>query len=146
MLLIKLVDEQIAAYWDIIRVAIQKSLPPVAHESPEKMNNILQEILLGRIQVWCVSPDPEMKQVRTLVTTTILIDGPSKTRSLLIYSLYSFTSLGPDEMDCIFEGLYKWAKANSCNRAIAYTDQDNVISMAEKYGGRAAYTMLTFDL
>lgn len=146
MLLIKLLDSQISAYWDILKFALENSLPPTADETPEKMNNILQSLLLGKLQAWVLSDDVEVQQVKMVVFTRISIDESSETSQLLLYALYSFTPLDAAGVDTMYRTLFKFAKHNKCNRAVAYSDNPNMISVAAKYGMFPTHQFLVVDL
>ncbi len=146
MYLIKLLPEQIAEHWEMLRYAISESLPPIASETPEKMNNILRHLLMGGLQCWITSEKEVPEYIRAVVTTRFATDDITQTKTLLIYSLYSFAPLSEADTDAMYKPLTQYAKANGCNRVIAYAIDDNVVGIAEKYGMVPRYQLLTLDL
>ena len=143
MLLVRLTEENVAEYWDIVRYAMRSALPPTAMDSPEKLNNILESLLLGKTQAWVVLEEPDSKQLRALLTTYIHVDEASKTRTLMLYTIHAFLPLGEDEANAVYEGVMRYAKANKCNKISTYTDDENVISILAKYGMKQQYVFLT---
>jgi len=146
MHLIRLLDEQVANNWDVIKLAIRQSLPPVAGESPEKMNNILQAILLGGVQVWATSPDVEVSQLRTLTVSYIMTDPLSGVKSFLLYSFYGFVRVTEEDMQVVFEGLSKYAKAKQCKRLAAYIQNPIMLQMVRRFGVDESWTFTTKEL
>lgn len=146
MYLIKLLEDQVAQYWEVIKYAIRQSLPPITYDSDEKLNNLLEALLLGKLQCWVVSANPEDVKTEALITTRISEDEVSRTRSLLIYTLFSFKPLSEEVVNALRDGLLRYAKANKCSRVIAYTKDANVLSIATKYGMTSSYTFLSFDI
>ena len=51
-MLVRLLAEQISEYWETIRYSIESSLPPIANESYDKMNRLLECLLNESMQCW----------------------------------------------------------------------------------------------
>lgn len=141
-MLIKLTPEQVSGGWPVIKETIEYSLAPVVGESEEKMNNILMSLLNKTMQCWVATKDNKYVAV---VTTKILYDDSSLTKSLLVYSIYAS---GTEESVWIssFETLRKYAISKGCSRIVGYTDNVNMIKLAERLGGEARYTLVSMPL
>ena len=146
MLLIRMPEAQVAQNWTVVSYALRQALPPVAGEGDDKINNILESILLGGMQVWYTSPDAEGKQIRSILFTYVLTDPLSKVKSLLCYALYSFVRMTPEDADILYEGIIKYAKGKGCVRLAAYTINENLKSIMEKYGFENYWSFVTKEL
>ena len=51
-MLVKFFPHQVAEHWEVLKVGIEESLPPTVGESRDKMNNILESILIGDLTCW----------------------------------------------------------------------------------------------
>jgi len=133
--LVKLFPDQIAERWDFIKPAIDGSLPMIADdESPDRMNNILESLLLDQTQCWISS---NKGKVNAVVTTKIAFDDTTKTSSLLLYSVYSFGETVRKDWIEAFGTLSKFAESKECSRLIAYTDNEDLIRLSERLGGQS---------
>jgi len=142
-MLVKLFPEQVAERWDFIKPAIDNSLPLLADdESPDRMNNILESLLLNQMHCW-VSYNG--KKINGVVTTKIAFDDATKTNSLLLYSAYSFGDTNKSDWIGGFETLSKFAKSIKCSKLIAYTDNEDIVRLFERLGGQST-TFLCFRL
>ncbi len=139
---------QISKIWPILQKGIMEALPPVAYGDPNRMNNILQTLLVDEAQCWVA----EKINVDTSVTrygfciTTITEDKCSGVRNLLIYVLYGFTAVPKDEWLNGFATLSAFAKAHGCHRVVGYTNVDSVIGFVNALGGNTEYTFLSVPL
>ena len=146
-MLTRLLPDQIADVWDIIKYAIEQSLPPIAGEHPDKMNRILSSLLSGKTQCWVsyVRSEKETK-FEGVVLTQMLFDEPSYTKNLLMYCLYGYDDVENRSWFKGIEVLAKYAKAQKCNQILAYTDIPYMIEKAKELGGEAKYVLCTFDV
>lgn len=143
----KLLPEQVAKFWDIIKFAAEQSLPPTVVDSPDNMNRLLAAALSGAIAVWVTYEKKEVVvSLEGIVITNFLYDNVSDTRSLLIYSLYGYNSISSEGWREGFKGLAKYAKARGCNQIVAYTNSNAVIEAVKHLGGEASYTFVSFNL
>jgi len=138
-----LIPEQISKFWDVIKYAVEQSLPPISGEHPDKINHILSAALSGKVNVWVSHKD---RKFEAIVLTTSMYDVISDTRNLLIYCLYGYNKI---DRNSWLEGLIalsKYAKSRKFNQITAYTDVDHIINMAKHLGGEARYTFISFDV
>ena len=131
-MIVKLTVEQITSLWDSIRYSIISSISHISKTEPKNIRNILCQLLRQDLQCWCVFDGN--KKIYGYITTTISIDSISKSRTLLIYSLFLFHKATDDMWKDGIEALEKYAKANKCNNITAYSTNPIVISIAEKQG------------
>lgn len=134
MVLVRLTEPQVAEYWHILKFAIGSALPPIAGESPEKMNNILKALLLNKMQCWIVTKNDEESIFRVVVTTVIVHDNVTETNSLLLYSIYAFRMITQEDLDAIDSALTAYGKVNKCNRMIAYSKEPHVLELLHRQG------------
>lgn len=146
-MLTKLTPEQVSRYWDIIRYAVDQSVPPIAGEHPGKMNNILTACLTGRMDVWCsYTLGDDIRKFEAVLLTELLHDVPSGTKNLLIYCLYGYSSISDDSWKDGIVALLKYAKSKGCNQIVAYTDNQRVVEVVSDLGGEAKFTFLSFNV
>jgi len=144
----KLLPEQVSAFWDVIKFAIEESLPPIVHDHPDKMNRILSSILRGTMDVWASynKPQDDIIKFESIAVTQVLYDEPSDTKNLLIYCLYGYDHIDADSWRQKFSTVLKYAKELGCTQIIAYSKADKVIESAKRFGGDIDYTFISFDV
>jgi len=146
-LLTKLLPDQVSKFWDVIKFAIEESLPPTVGENPDKMNRILSALLDGRAQCWVSHEDyVEGRRFEGVVVTQIITDGLSGTKNLLIYCLYGYDIVSNDSWKSGLKALAKWAISKKCSRIIGYTDVPKILKVVETLGGEAKYTFISLPL
>ena len=145
-MLVRLLPDQVASNWDVIKVAVAESMPPTIIVSPEKLNNLFESLLIGGMVCWA-SMVGHTDEMEGLLITTVQEDKVSETRSLLIFSLYSFTNASTDLT--WQEGLAKlmrFAITQRCDQIIAYTTNESIIKFVERVGGDASQRFITIPL
>lgn len=130
-MLVRVLPNQVCDHWDVVSYGIQQSLPPITLESPRRMNNILESLLLGRMDLWI---GLEEDKVRGLVVTAFSYDKNSDVQDLLIYSIYGFEDLSTELIMEGMETLKKFAVSNGCKRVTAYSKVEAVINMMKRFG------------
>jgi len=146
-MLTRLLPEQISKFWDIIKYAIECSLPPTAGEHPDKMNRILSAALSGKIEVWAsYTKGEEGNKFEGIMVTRILYDDASNTKNLLIYCLYGYGRIDRSSWSHGLKIIAKYAKSKNCARIIAYTNSPYIVELVRRLGGEANYTFISFDI
>jgi len=145
-MLTRLLPDQIAKFWDIIKYGIEQSLPPVIGEHPDKMNRVLSSCLSGKIQCWASYTRGEETIFEGVVLTQILYDDASYTKNLLIYCLYGYEDVNGQSWFNGIGTLAKFAKREKCSQIIAYTEVPYMIEKCKKLGGEARFTLCSFDV
>lgn len=139
--------DQISKFWEIIKYAIEESLPPIVGESPDKMNKILASLLIGKGQCW-VSYDKEDKENRFegIVITKVLYDDISDTKNLLIYCLYGYEDVNKGSWLSGFKSLVKFAISQGCSQIIGYSDVPLILKVVERFKGETKYNFVRIPL
>jgi len=146
-MLTKLLPDQISAYWDIIRYAIEQSLPPVVGEGPDKMKKILMALLSGKAECWVShTMEGENKRFEGVMVTRMQYDDISDTKNLLMYCAYGYEKITDESWAAGFATLAKYAKSKGCHRITTYTTIPYLIEMAKKFSADSTYTFITFPL
>jgi len=144
-MLLKLTAEQISTFWDIIKFSIIEAHPPTTSMGIEELNIILEELLSDVTDCWVSCDKDNRKKIEGVVITKVIYDNLTRTKNLLIYSIYM--DQGIDRMSWA-EGaatLGKWAIKKKCRNVIGFTDSPQIISIAEKFGG-SSLTLVTVDV
>lgn len=142
----RLLPEQISNFWNIIKYAIEESLPPTIGEHSDKMNRILSSALAGNIDVWASYEHGETNRFEGIVVTQFLIDEPSNTKSLLIYCLYGYEQVNKASWLQGLNAIAEYAKANGCSKVIGYTSSPYIVKIAKSLGADTNYTFISFSL
>jgi len=143
----RLLPEQISDHWNIIKHAVEQSLPPFVSDHPDKMNRVLSSLLSDKIACWAMYDRNEEGAIfDAIILTKITFDDISHTKNFLLYSVYTFRPVTPNHWAEGFLFMSKYALANGCSRMIAYTKVPYLIEMANKYDADASFTFVSFDI
>ena len=146
-MLARLLPEQISKFWDIIKYAVEKSLPPIAGEHPDKMNKILSAALSDAVDVWALyAREGDETKLEGIGLTEILYDDISGTKNLLIYSLYGYSKISEETYQSSFISLLKYARSKGCLQIIAYTDSRQIVNVSKALDADTSYTFVSFDI
>jgi len=143
-MIVKLLSEQIAHRWDVIKRSISDALPPTATRTPEGFNNILEKLLNDEMQCWLSYADSEAKAI----AITAFTEDFSGSKSLLIYS---FARIGTGEMNIaeindLLRTFIKFAASKDCIDVCYYTALEEFVKIGEWFGGNADYKYVTISL
>ena len=144
----KLLPDQVAKFWDVIKYALQNSFPPIAGKSEQRINRVLSQLLSEKAQCW-ISYKIE-DNVRTIVAITItthVYDSLSNAKNLLIYCLYSYGDVIDD--DSWKEGLktlVMFAAETRSDNLIAYSSNKIIIDAINKLGGDTSISFISLPL
>jgi len=134
-MLVKLTAEQISNFWDIIKFAIIESHPSSTPMGLEELNVIFEELLCDVADCWVSCNKENRSKIEGIIITKVVHDPGTRSKNLLIYSLYM--DQGIDRMSWP-EGLAtlaKWAIKKGCRNLVGFTDNSQMVSIAEKLGG-----------
>lgn len=146
-MLTRLLPDQISSFWDVIKFAIEESLPPIVGESYDKMNRILAAAISGKIDVWAAhSKHDGVSRLEGILLTKFLYDDASNTKNMLIYCIYSYTKISGKSWLYGLDKLAKYAKSRGCSQIVAYTDVQYIIDLVNRLGGDTRYTFISFDV
>jgi hypothetical protein len=115
--------------------------------SRELSNNILESLLAGGMDCWMAySIENGKNKISLIATTTVSEDLCSRTRSLLVYTVYGVSPATGKDWQEGFDALAKYGKSRGCSRIIAYTDVDSIKKIATILGGEARYTFISIPI
>lgn len=135
--LIQLTYDQISSMWDSLKGFVHETLPTVDDKLYEhRLNNILQELLMGKAQLWVGYRAVEVEQHEPIgfVITYYSINALDREKNLLVYSLYGFQSVSLSWMVQGLETLTKFAKTMGLHNVILYTDNPAILKYLERSG------------
>ena len=145
--LVKLTKEQVTDYWEVIKPAIELSIPPTVKRTPDYMVNILWAILMEKIDCWVLLSKPDGGDMYVIGTTAITIDEATGQRNLLIYSLYGMVDNVPKDVWLEgFESLRKQAKAMKCASITGLTNVKRVKQLVTMLGGDASFNLVKMEV
>jgi len=141
-MLLRLEPDQVNKYWAVVEKAIASSLPPVALEDVDLMNNILRNLISGEMQCWVVVKNKAIYSM--LVTTPQFEIGGTK--NLLIYTLYGFENLDLETWKEGFTYLSEYARSIGCKRIVAYSEVKRILQVCRLLGGETKYTFISLEV
>ena len=146
-MLTRLLPDQIAQFWPVIKNAIEQSLPPIVGDHPDKMNRILSSALSNNIDVWAsYEREGELSRFEGILVTKFIYDDARDTRSLLLYCLYGYDLVTNKSWVSGLETMLKYAVEKRCSQILAYSELPNLIELAAKLGAKTNYTFISFNV
>lgn len=145
-MVVQLTPDQITAMWDSLKDGIRSTLPPIAGRHEMAMANILTSLMKGNVQMWAGFKGEEEGTPDAVALTTIIIDPVTNNRKLLIYSLVKFSLI---DFAILQEGMEEFrifAQYYKCHSIVAYTQQDNIVSIAKKLGADTSWTYIHMEV
>ena len=140
----QMTPDQISVNWSLISEHLEKSLPPVVKGTEIRMNNILDALMSGRMQMWAVTDESD--NILIVCVTVVMIDPGTFCRNLLIYALVRIKSSTYDAFHNGVEVLRKFAEAQGCRYINAYACEESVVSLARKLGADTNWTYISFEV
>lgn len=142
-MLIRLTPEQVVREWEVVRHAIKESTYEAIFTRPDAVRDHLRELISGTMQAWAMADQDGFVGI---VTTRFSVDASMGVKRLEIYSLFGFRDVAPRVWATCYVMLKRFALANGCSHIIALSDQENILSLAERFGGDTTQRMIVFDL
>lgn len=146
-MLVRLLPKDIDSGWDVISKALETSVPEHVNTDDIGMSNLLLALMDDKLQCWLISGENFQEEgMLGIVTTLTVIDPPSGTRNLLIYSLTAFKTLTQEIINDGYETLKNYAKSKDCFKIIAYTDVPRIEQMVLALGGTKGHTLVELEV
>jgi len=139
--LLKLEGDQISRYWELIKEGILEAVKP-EEDYTQVLTNILRSLLSGQMQCWVVVYEGEPKAI---FTTAIQVEVGG-VRSLLIYSMTGYNTIGLDIWKGGLKYLRRFAKLQKCEKIVAYSNVERVLQVARLVGGETEYTFISIPV
>ena len=142
-MLVMLFPEQISSNWDEIKGLIEEATPGPKGGSVERMNNILEDLLINKKNMW-ISYNAE-GTFDGLVGTEVYSDRINNIRTMEIFAVWG---KGAEEGSWTkgWDALAKYALHNKCKRIVAYTKEAVLIERVEALGGDTSFVFCDIEL
>lgn len=142
-MLVMLFPEQISSNWDEIRGLIKEATPGPKSGSVERMNNILEDLLVGKKKMWISYNEEEVFD--GLVGTEVYLDRINGIRTMEIFAIWG---KGAEEGSWTkgWETLARYAVHDKCKRIVAYTKERSLIERVEALGGDTSFVFCDIEL
>ena len=146
-MLVKLLPSDVTKHWDSIREAMEETIPQEYLRTHDRLNNILDNLLLDSMQAWFVVVGVDLlPKVVALLITTIFNDNCVRADVLRLYCLYGYEPIPEQEWDSSFETLTKFAIGRGCVQMEAFTGNVLLIERAKKHGWDTRMTHIYREL
>lgn len=139
VMLLQLTPEQVSKLWGIVKPAILNALPPFSSEKNYIGNNILDSLLIGKLQCWVSYKDGDLKTSDGIITTMVVQDDITGGKNLLIFSAFSFTVVDLKQYLEGFTAIREYAKKLGCESLVWYTENEKLIEKMKNLGNVASY-------
>lgn len=131
--LLRLLPEQAAHRWPVIKLALQNSLLDLRDYDANSLNRILKAIQLDAIHCW-FNVD-ESKRANCVLLTTFIYDAVADTKSLLIFLIYAYDTTKLNEWIRGFHVLARFAQDHNCQTITGYTDNETILAYVRRFEG-----------
>ena len=146
-MLVRLLPDDIEKGWNVISKALEESVPDHVKVDDIGLSNILYALLEDKLQCWLIS-DSDFKEngMHGILTTLSVVDPPSGTRNLLIYSLLAYRRITKELLMDGYATLREYARGKGCFKIIAYTDVQSIENMVLAMGGKTGHTLVELEV
>ena len=118
MQVLQLEGPDISVLWDSLKKAIVAGLPPATEVTDKLTSNILSALVRGDMWCWTIE---EGKVPSAVVTATVTQDICSRTRNLLVYSVWFSEAPKSEAVQKLVRVLIRFAMTQGCSRLCGYT-------------------------
>ena len=133
--------------WDRIKEAIKISHPPTMDDSEEACDDVLSNLVQGKMQLWAMFEKVENEMKPKAIAVTEITGEPGyKYKTLLIYALVSAGNVSDIEWGIGYNVIREFAKSNGCKKIIGYTNLQRIVDIVQKMGGKAEYVVVTMEV
>ena len=147
-MILRLTPDQIANLWDMIKYALEQS-PPIRVDVKDYRwtNRILESAMNGSISIWVAyQKSDEGTKFEGVGITSIEVDKFARQKSLLIYYVYAYRDTNFISWQEAFDMMSKYARSRGCSKIITYSNNEQIISLAEGVGGDVSTRFITFNI
>lgn len=141
-MLLRLLPEQITKFWAYIKYALDEVAATEGNTwTQERLNNVLQEMLVENVQVWiCVIDDQsEDPKILALAVTSTFRDMGLGGNVLRLIALYGFDHVPIPEFENGYNVLAGFAKQKECVRIEAFTANEHIVRLAAGAGFKSTF-------
>lgn len=144
-MIIKLLPDQVANYWTAFVDNIGDNMPPHADYGPYDMNNVLESIMMGGMQLWLIVEKEDQTKPLGFVLTTILRDV-SGVSTLLVYSCVFFTKIRGSIIREGLKTLIKYGKGRGCSKIASFISNDKMLDACKSYGIDTRFVFVNYNI
>ena len=124
--MLKLLPEQAARHWDLIKPILETYKPDTTVDRPETINSILTSLLGGKIELhifYKQSDNGNSKEdgIRGFVLLSVLNSIEESYKHLLVYFIYSFPNTPMRDVLRAWDLIVAYAKGKGCSIVDGYT-------------------------
>lgn len=151
MQMLKLLPDQAAKYWDVIKPVVEMYRPNTAISGPDTVNGILTAILSGKIEfhIYYKQSDNgtcEDSGIKGFAMLSILDSIEESYKHMLIYFMYSLPGTSMKDMLRGWELTVKYAKGRGCKIINGYTRKEDVKDLVKHLGGDVSTTWFFMEV
>jgi hypothetical protein len=145
-LLLPLLPKQIPENWKYIQTGIRESVLDGKVITDKELTNILEGLLLRRMQCWFGGMSGETKEHQLvfdyyMMAVTTLING-----NMMILGLVKYKPITKELGLALLEQLKVIAKAWGCKMITTVTTQRDLVEIVKDIGGNADFTVLSMEV
>lgn len=142
MHILRLLPNQIMEQWAFIKDAMIRSFPPVAEATDETFLEMQEQFLLGAMDCWFAIESLDAEDIIAVMTTKIVMEEATKTKNMLIFSVTSYALHTSDLWTAGYSSLRRYAAARGCNKIISFTNNPNILKIAESLGADVEWRLV----
>lgn len=134
-MIIKLQPDQISPMWDLIKYSILQANKSVFGDAvPLFLNHILEQMLIGKAQVWVSYKETEdkEKEVYMISITCIMHDPIFQIDYLFGHSAYAIKPLTMELITEAHEAYCQFGRMNSCQKIISTSADERVSALYKR--------------
>ena len=138
-MLVKLLPEQIAKYWEYVKYAALNSLPPGTDYTQEMVENALENLLSDILQCWWVVTEEDGGadfKLHAILITGFFYDNVTKENTLRVCHAFGFLDMSKELWEDAINTLIEFAKAKDCTSLDAFTENEAILRVGKMYGAR----------
>lgn len=139
--MLKASPTSIAERWHAFRPEIEAALPPISVESPDRMNHVLEKLLIGTLECYIIyTEDAKGKTLIGIMTLAMTEQLDSLHNDLIIYTLSGTSeALSIEEWKEGLRIVQSIAKSKGCKSIILFASNPNIIRFLERIGADTSY-------
>ena len=142
-MLVRILTDQVQNLWPAIKHGLKESLPPTVIANEQTMANTLAALLSGEMIAFAAVQNND---VYAIVILSFIWDNIVKEQSLLVFSLFAYRHIDDEMWQQGFAELRAFAKANFCNKIVAYSQNERILDLVNDLGGSTAYRYIELEV
>jgi hypothetical protein len=133
-------------HWHFIKEAIGKAFPPIAEATNEAFLEIQEQFLLGTMDCWFGVESIDDQEILAVMTTRVVMEDVTKTKNMLIFSVTTYAPHSEALWVKGYDTLRKYAASKGCTKIISFTNNAQVIRIADNLGAYVGWRLIQLDV